>query len=334
MRLVFDLVNGELAEVPAAIPDWLVPEGKAHFVQASRAISSGPTPRPAELDDDDDDGPGGLKDGFDWYMAPAQVSQYTDIYNSARDAHGYVSFSSLSDLYASLDVPDTDVRSAWNLVNPAADEVIAKDACLAFLHALRSRHDGYRLPRTVPASLRATFDRKGVDYNVERARNMPLVKPGDDTASGRKAKFGDTYLGRLGGGVSGARATPKGTEFGQGQTTEDWEEVRLKGQLKELEAKIERVEEAARKRDAQGGRRRDAGPALVKRELEQLLDYKRKALRNLESSEGQAQTSSLSALSAEIDTLREQVDGLASHLKTREEVLADLQRQIREEKGR
>lgn len=334
MRLVFDLVNGELAEVPAAIPDWLVPEGKAHFVQASRAISSGPAPRPAELDDDDEDGPGGLKDGFDWYMAPAQIAQYTDIYNSARDAHGYVSFPSLSDLYNSLNVPDTDVRSAWNLVNPAADEVIAKDACLAFLHALRARHEGYRLPRTVPASLRATFDRKGVDYNVERVRNTPLVKAGDDTASARKAKFGDAYLSRLGGGVSGARATPKGTDFGSGQTTEDWEEVRLKKQLKDLEAKIQRVEEAQNKRSANGGSRRDAGPALVKRELEQLLDYKRKELRTLESSEGQTQSGGLGALSKEIDTVKEQVDGLASHLKKREEALADLQRQIREEKGR
>jgi len=343
MRIVFDLVNGEYADVPKVLPDWLVPESKAHLVQAGRAISTGHE-RAAQLDEeeeeeDDDDGRGGrLKDGFDWYMAPAAKSQYEDIYTSARDAHGYVSFAALSDLYSSLDVPDTDVRSAWNLVNPAADEVISKDAALAFLHILRSRSDGYRLPRTVPPSLRASFERRDVDYNVERVRADAARRAADDTTStGRKAKFGDAYLSRLG-GVSGDRGgyRTKGTDFASQPTTQDWEEVRLKKQLKDLELKIERVEETARKRDErQGGRRAESKPALVKRELEQLLDYKRRELRDLEMGEGKAKEGQgLTGVREEIETVREQVDGLASHLKRREEVLEDLRRQIKEEKGR
>lgn len=333
MRLVFDLVNGEYADVPAALPDWLVPESKAHLVQAGRAVAGGHQ-RAEELDEEDEDERGtGLRDGFEWYMGPAQRSQYEDIYTSARDGHGYVTFEALTGLYASLDVPDTDVRSAWNLVNPSADTAIGKDAALAYLHVLRGRHEGYRLPRTVPASLRASFEHRSVDYNVERVRTNAAKQMSDDsTGTGRKAKFGDAYLSRLGAGGEG-NYRPKGTDFGA-KTTEDWEEVRLKKQLRELEAKIEKVEAASRKREAQG-RRGDSKPALVKRELEQMLDYKRRELSDLENGEGAAKEGmGLKGVEEEIGTVREQIEGLEAHLRRREAVLEDLRSQIRDEKGR
>lgn len=333
MRLVFDLVNGEIGDVPQQLPDWLVPESKAHLVQAGRAMRGGGETfeRPQDDEDEDEDGRR-LKDGFDWYMAPAQKAEYEEIYTAARDGHGYVGFGALEGLYESLDVPDTDVRSAWNLVNPAADEVIGKDACMAYLHLLRGRHDGYRLPRTVPPSLRASFEKRDIDYNLERARTAAAARRDDNTSTGRKSKFGDTYLSRLGVGSDKAYST-KGTDFGT-KTTADWEEVRLRKQLKELDAKIEKVEEVGRKKEA-AGRRSDSKPALVKRELEQLLDYKRRELMELErGDDGSSKNKGLSGIAEEIATVKEQVDGLQAHLRKREEVLEDLKRQIAEEKGR
>lgn len=334
MRLIYDLMNGEYADVPASLPDWLVPESKAHLIQATRALSGQGTR--FDTPDDFDDDASGLKDGFDWYMSPSDRAKYDEIYTANRNPRdGLITFQALEDLYDSLDVPDTDVHNAWNLVNPKSEEGINKDACLAFLHILNNRHEGYRVPRTVPASLRATFEQGKIEYNLERNNNLQNAadrwgtKRDDNTVSGRKAKFGDSYLSRL--GVSEKK--PRGTDFGAATKDAEWEEVRLKKQLKDLEDKIAKVEEGAKRRRERGGRRDDSKPALVKRELEQLLDYKRRELKDLELGEGKAKTgASLKSVADEIAMVKEQVDGLQEHLRKREGTLQDLRNQIEAEK--
>ncbi|QIX01150.1 hypothetical protein AMS68_006667 [Peltaster fructicola] len=332
MRLIYDLMNGEYSDVPQTLPDWLVPESKAHLIQASRAIQNRGTGFARVEDDDADDGMG-LKDGFDWYMTPSDRNKYEAIYNENRNSRdGRIAFSNLQDLYDSLDVPDTDVRSAWNLVNPKSEEGINKDACLAFLHILNNRHEGYRIPRSVPPSLRATFEQGKIEYNVDRVQSAADrwgAKRDDSTLTGKKAKFGDSYLSRLGVG----ERQPKGTDFGSTPRDAEWEEVRLKKQLKQLEEKMAKVEEGAKRRRDRGGRREDSRPALVKRELEQLLDYKRRELKDLENGEGKAkQGSSLKSFADEIAVVKEQVDGLQEHLRKREGVLQALKDQIAAER--
>lgn len=331
------LPTQEYADVPSSLPDWLVPESKAHLVQANRALSGNqPAFSPISPSSDDDDA-SDLKDGFDWYMSPSDKSKYESIYTANKGSHGALTFQSLEPLYTSLDVPDTDLRSAWNLVNPASEPAVGKHAALAFLHILNNRHEGYRIPRSVPASLRATFEQGQIDYNLE-SKSIKTSSPArrwgyedEDTSTGRKAKFGDTYLSRLGvGGKSSYQ--PSGTDFSRVRTTEDWEEVRLKRQLQDLEAKIDSVESRAK---GKTGRKREeeSKPALVKRELEMLLDYKRKEIRELERGEGKSKAGeALKAVEIEIKGVRELVEGLEAHWKTREGVLDHLRRQIEEEK--
>lgn len=333
MRLIYDIMNGEYMDVPQQLPDWLVPESKAHLVQATRAVRGGGEQFERPEEDEDEDGQG-LRDGFDWYMSPSDRGKYEAIYSENRSGRsGLISFQSLQDLYESLDVPDTDVRSAWNLVNPKSAEGINKDACLAFLHILNNRHEGYRIPRSVPPSLRATFEQGQIEYNIDRVQSAADrwgTKRDDSTLSGKKAKFGDSYLSRLGVG----ERKPKGTDFSGTPQDAEWEEVRLKKQLREIEEKMAKVEEAAKRRRDRGGRREDSRPALVKRELEQLLDYKRRELRGLESGEGKkGQGQSLKGVADEISVVKEQVDGLQDHLRRREEVLQGLKEQIAAEKG-
>lgn len=302
-------------------------------MQANRALTGGQAAFERIADDSDDDG-SGLKDGFDWYMSPSDKSKYEEIYTANRDGHGEISFPSLQPLYDSLDVPDTDIRSAWNLVNPSAGRTIGKDACLAFLHILNNRHEGFRIPRSVPASLRASFERGSIEYNIDRvqspANSRWAVNRDDNTSTGRKAKFGDAYLTRL--GVGDRTYKPKGTDFSNTRTDDEWDVVRLKRQLKDLEDKIERTEKEAEKRKTG---RRETKPALIKRELDMLLDYKRRELRDLENGDGKyKEGGSLKGLAEDIRSVKEQIDGLEAHLRKREGVLDDLKRQIEEEKAR
>ncbi|KAF5238696.1 hypothetical protein FAUST_5422 [Fusarium austroamericanum] len=326
MRIIFDILNGEYADVPTTLPDWLVPESKAHLVQATQAIT-GKQVQFEQVEDDSEDL--GLKDGFEWYMKPADKSKYEQIYQENRNARGEVDFNALSDLYESLDVPDTDIRSAWNLINPSAQSTINKDACLAFLHILNYRHEGFRIPRAVPASLRSSFERNQIDYQVDNQRTGAnsrwATKADDSTSTGRKAKFGDQYLTRL--GRSGFKTA--GTDFST-EKTEDWEEVRLKRKLQDLEEKVKKVEDIAERRK---GGKRDSKPALVKKELDQLLEYKRRELRELEGGTGKsAAGGSLKSIQEDLQTVREQVEGLETHLRTREQVLAEIRREIEDEK--
>ncbi|KAH7328261.1 calcium binding protein [Stachybotrys elegans] len=326
MRLIFDVLNGEYADVPPTLPDWMVPESKAHLVQANRALTGKQVQ--FEQVDDDSDTPG-LKDGFDWYMNPQDKAKYEQIYQENRDMRGEVSFNALESLYESLDVPDTDIRSAWNLINPSAGSTINKDACLAFLHILNNRHEGFRIPRTVPASLRSSFERNQIDYQIDNQRTGAAsrwaTKADDSTATGRKAKFGDQYLTRL--GRSGFKTS--GTDFST-EKTEDWEEVRLKRQLQDLEDKMRKVEEIAERRK---GGKRDSKPALVKKELEQLLDYKRKELRELEEGKGKSATGGgLRGVQDDLQTVKEQIEGLEAHLASRIRVLDELRAEIDAEK--
>lgn len=171
------------------------------------------------------------------------------------------------------------------------------------------------------------FGARRVEWDVEGVGRRQR----EEGERGRgKAKFGEAYLTRIGGKGS---FVPKGTDFSKENLTSDWEEVRLKRQLRDLEAKIGGVEA---REGGKGGRRRkreESRPALVKRELEMLMEWKRRELRELEGGEGRAKVGEgLRGVEGEIGSVGELVEGLEQHWKRREGVLEGLRREVEEEK--
>ena len=125
----------------------------------------------------------------------------------------------------------------------------------------------------------------------------------------------------------------KGTDFSSVHQTRDWEEARLKRHLTDLEDKIAKIENSAKGRETRRREGRDTKPALVKRELESLLEYKRKELRELELGEGRSKEGrGVREVEGELKGLRELVEGLESHWRGRESVLEGLRREIEEAK--
>ena len=335
MRIVFDLVNGEYQDVPPTLPDWLIPESKAHLVQANRALAGAASARFEHIEDDDEDT--GLRDGFEWYMNPGDKRKYEEIYSANKDRRGEISFESLHSLYGSLDVPDTDIRSAWNLINTNGSQTVSKDACLAFLHILNQRHEGFRIPRTVPPSLRASFEQNQIDYQIDSVRNRPN-KYDEETSTGRKAKFGDAYLSRIGGKGGSSGYQPKGTNFDDVVEDQDLEKVRLLRELHDLEAQHDAAIATAerRRKQKQENGTRHAGKtnwALVKREAQQMLEYKQRIYVDLNSEKAGSQGNELKRLRDDLALVGEQIDGLETHLQKRQAELENVKSQIEAEKS-
>lgn len=365
MRIIYDIVNGVYSDPPETLPSWLVPQSKSHLVEANQAITGKPMTASAQTTgggngsrrssayDDDDDLT--LNSGFDWYISPSQRNEYSSIYTANADFHGLISFDSLTELYSTLDIPRTEISSAWNLVNPRANEKIDKEQCLVFLHILAGRSKGYRIPRSVPASLRATFEKAAPEYSLNSSQSV-VRRGGADmedfsTGSSRnshltatpsfssssngsgKKSFAEGYLNRMGLGGRGGGYDSQGTDFSSTKDT-DWEEVRLKRQLADLDDLIKKAEAASdrRKRGVEDFNASKTG--LVKRELEQLLAYKEKqllALRKGTLKSGGASESanrSLKESQEEVDLLSSQIDSLKQHHAKRLGELENLKLQV------
>lgn len=361
MRLIFDIVNGVYSSPPESLPEWLVPQSKSHLVEANEAIAGNPSPRRSSRYDDNDDEDLTLSSGFDWYISPSQRSEYSTIYTANADYHGLISFDALTELYSTLDnVPRTDISSAWNLVNPRANDKIDKEQCIVFLHILSNRSKGYRIPRSVPASLRATFEKKQPEYSLNSSQSV-VRRRGDNndeeedeissfsrnnhitadsskksSSTGGKKAFAEDYLTRLGlGGRSKTYESSQGTDFSSTKDT-DWEEVRLKRQLADLEDLIQKAESASQRRKRGLEDYNSSKTGLIKRELEQLLAYKEKqliALRNGSLKKGlglanDSERQSINEAKEEVELLSSQVESLKQHQANRLKELENLRSQL------
>lgn len=312
MRLVYDLVNNTSNQVPDELPQWLIPASKAHLVQANQALNNGNSFDSNNFEPETDEE--FLSDDFDWYISPTDKSSYEAIYNSNSDHYGRVRFDSLEGLYNSLlKVPRTDISSAWNLVNPKQFETIDKDQVLVFLHILNQREHGKRIPRGVPVSLRATFSKEQPTYDI----NSVSVKPQKSGGSNGGSKgFASDYLNKIG---QSNQIRESGTDFSSTEGT-DWEEVRLRRELTNLEDLLEKAN-----KESNSDKQSDNELTIIKHEFELLLNYKEQKLDGLSK---QPKSKDLTGVKNDIDLIENQVNLLQGVLKEKETELSKIQSEL------
>lgn len=316
MRLIFDLVNGNTTNVPSNLPSWLIPGSKRHLLDAEEAVSTRMNNVNAGSESDTDE-EYTLDSDFDWYISPTDKSTYEDVYNSSCDNYGRIKFSSLDDLYKSLSkVPLTDISYAWNMVNPKQSETIDKDQCLVFLHILNQRSNGKRVPRSIPASLRATFSKEIPDYDPQSQQGN-ISQPAFNSDTKREDSFASGYLNKL--GASKSPLVSNGTDFSETKGT-DWEEVKLRRELEDLEQLLEKAEME------KNNRGKDNHLALVKHEFEQLLKYKEEQVKQMDSKHGGGVN--LDSAISNINSIEIQVQQLEQYLQSKQDELSRLNREI------
>lgn len=320
MRLIFDLVNGNQQSVPNELPDWLIPSSKSHLIQANNAIANGYNHHAtsSSISDDEDER---LSDDFDWYISPTDKKTYESIYNSNSDSYGRVKFDSLNGLYETLSrVPRSDISSAWNLVNPKSFETIDKDQVLVFLHILNQRDNGKRIPRGVPASLRATFSKEVPNYDLNQ---VSPAKPINEPSANNKKAFASNYLNKI--GQSNNNLTnDKGTDFSATEGT-DWEEVRLRRELTNLEDLLKKVQNGTKNQGGSNDNETTRELQMIKYEFEQLLRYKQDKLN--ECKQG-GNTKDLSDVRNDIDLIESQVSTLEEFYENKKNELNQLNHEI------
>ncbi|CUM65441.1 uncharacterized protein PRCAT00003080001 [Priceomyces carsonii] len=310
MRLIFDLVNGSISSIPLELPNWLIPSSKAHLIQANRAVTSNGNNFNTSTDDYDEDET--LSDDFDWYITPTDRLTYETIYNANCDSYGRVKFDSLDKLYDTLSkVPKSDVSSAWNLVNPKSSEAIDKDQVLVFLHILNQRENGRRIPRGVPASLRATFSKEQPSYDINSVTHLQPQK----TSSNGKKSFANDYLTKIG---QSSSIRERGTDFSATEGT-DWEVVRLKRELNDLESLLREVQRDTKKDNTMES-------SITKHEFEQLLKFKESQLKNLSADENKSKD--LVNVKGDIELIESQVTTLEDFLNQKTQELSKIRDQV------
>lgn len=311
MRLIFDLVNGNQQSVPTELPNWLIPSSKSHLIQANQAVAVGNnTYNSSSISDDDEDS---LSDDFDWYISPTDKKTYETIYDSNSDSYGRVKFDSLTGLYESLTkVPRSDISSAWNLVNPKSFETIDKDQVLVFLHILNQREHGKRIPRGVPASLRATFSKEVPNYDL----SLTPQKTNSQPSANDKKSFASNYLNKI--GQSTYKTNDKGTDFSATEGT-DWEEVRLRRELVNLEELLAKVQDKPKDSSI-------LPLQMLKYEFEQLLRYKQDKLKSV--NEDASNTKDLGDVTNDVELIETQVATLEEFLTSKQQELSQISQQI------
>ena len=164
MRLIFDMVNKNIASVPDELPDWLVPGSKVKLVKERKKLKQ----------EENADIPKKEAPKVDWYMSPEDMKEYNSILESCnRSTDGTVTFPSLTLVLKSkfFNIGSSDYDKTWKLVNPKNLASIDKDPALYFIHILRQCNDvGSEIPTDLPRALAEIVNKQEIQYDLKSSQ--------------------------------------------------------------------------------------------------------------------------------------------------------------------
>lgn len=324
MRMIFDMVNKNIDSVPDELPDWLIPGSKAKLVKERRkrkqaenaqlgieTISAPSEQRSSDSQSEMRTQPRHEAPEVDFYISPSNKELYDSIYNSCNTfTDGTVSFPALAAVVRSKfpSVASSDMDKVWSLVNPKNAASINRDPAVYLIHVLKQVSElGCALPTQLPHGIkeicnqeRVTYDLKSEQGDVKRSTRQYTTISSDNRSSGVQRKRDDSDLG-----------VTEGT---------DWEVVRLKRQLADLDAELSRV-------NATGNEANSSQSGNLRQQFENLLKYKEKQLSS--SSTGNSYTSvNVRGVSEDLENIEQQVGVLEQYLSNKRQELQSLAAEI------
>ncbi|GAV48347.1 hypothetical protein ZYGR_0I06440 [Zygosaccharomyces rouxii] len=296
MRLIFDMVNKNISSVPDELPDWLVPGSKVSMIKErrqrqQREAADLPSEKPPDVD---------------WYMAPEDLSVYEKLLDSSeRSTDGTVTFPSLSSVIRSkfYNIGSSDMNKVWNLVNQKQKASIDKDPAFYFIHCLRQCNDvGAKIPDHLPRAMADICNKESVSYDL------------NDYKSDTKRQE--------------SRSSPNGNTTGNSTTaassgaSSDQEISALQTELAQLDSELSRVQSETSRLPAENN------PAVVRKQLEGLLKYKRDRMQQANSRSRVGRPVNSNSVRDDLDSIEEQMTVLESYLDNKKQELQQLKMEI------
>ena len=348
MRLLFDMVNKSIDKIPDQLPEWLIPGSKVDLLKKKlKEQKKENTSQPEEYlerenpsvskteETKTDDTPFGddnveeyspvieepkapvvipepkfeeeFKPPVEWYMSPTEKSLYEAVYSTSKlNLDKTITFESIYEALKSKilitnlnNITELDISKVWHLLNPSNLPQINKDPALYLIHVIKQINDkNCELPTSIPRSLAQTFQQNEIDSDLSSSNNNI-----------HRTKIYSTP-------VTKSKNMTEGTDFSSIEG-KDWEKIRLKQELEQLDKEYEKVSNETEKI------LKPSHLNIVREQFQQLLNYRQNLLIN-----GKTTSADLSSFKDDLEIVEEQVTNLEGYLQQRTQVLREIQSQL------
>ncbi|KAL6948657.1 hypothetical protein ACO0QE_001130 [Hanseniaspora vineae] len=355
MRLIFDLVNKTISEVPKKLPDWLIPGSKIGLLkqkekeysdeqqqaepqpsqektrpsqtntttepaqETSQPSRQSPLPENTKKDDDEEEEEEDRPD-VDWYISPQDKGLYETLYKtSTLNMDGTISFPSLVN------------KLRYTILISNLNNIQEMDMIKVWNLCNPSKHESIdKDPTLYFMHIIKQMNDKNCKIPVELPESLKKSFAKDQVETNINSKqsivkktpiYSTPVNGTLSNGSSSTKKLTEGTDFSTTENT-DWEIVRLKKELNVLDAEYDSVMQNSMSL-TQG----DQDLKLLKEQFRGLLHYEQKKLINQSENKGASQQNT-KLIDEELDNIEEQLDVLQDYLKSRKEVLSTINQEL------